>query len=278
MKTIINFEELNPELKKLTRPIGFVPTMGYLHDGHLSLARRAREECASVVASIFVNPTQFGPQEDLSRYPRDLPRDLSMLESIGVDLTWTPTVEEIYPRGFNTWVEVEGLTSQLEGEQRPGHFRGVATVVAKLFNLVGAQKAYFGQKDAQQVAVIRKMASDLNFPVEIVACPTVREKDGLAMSSRNIYLHTEERKAASVLFRALMAAKKKYINGERGAENLRTTMEEILASESLARKQYVSCADIDSLEELNYVVNKALLSLAVVIGKTRLIDNLILEE
>ena len=278
MKTFTKIKEFSEEVRRLPKPIGYVPTMGYLHEGHLSLARRARQECASVVASIFINPTQFAPQEDLSSYPRNLPHDLEMLESTSVDLTWTPTVEEIYPAGFNTWVVVEGLSKRLEGEHRPDHFRGVTTVVAKLFHLVGAQKAYFGQKDAQQLAVIRQMTRDLNIPIEIVACPTVREQDGLAMSSRNTYLSTDERLSASVLFRALMAAKDKFLHGERGGDNLRSAMEEVLASEPLARKQYVSCADVESLEELNYVVNKALLSMAVFIGKTRLIDNFILEE
>ncbi len=210
--------------KENPRPIGFVPTMGFLHEGHISLVRRAREECASVVASIFVNPTQFGPSEDLSRYPRDLPRDLSMLETAGVDISWTPLAEEMYPEGFNSWVNVEGITNGLEGEVRPGHFRGVTTVVTKLFHIVEPQKAYFGQKDAQQLAVIRKMTKDLNFPIEIIPCPTVREKDGLAMSSRNVYLSPEERQAATVIFRALGAARLEFQNGERDANKLRDTL------------------------------------------------------
>lgn len=272
-----SLEELRAARLLLNGPVGFVPTMGYLHEGHLSLVRRAREECASVAASIFVNPTQFGPNEDLSNYPRDLKRDLALLEAEGVDLVWTPTEEVMYPPGFATWVEVEGLTRPLEGAARPGHFRGVTTVVAKLFNAVQPQKAYFGQKDAQQAAVVRRMTRDLNFPIEIVVCPTVREADGLAMSSRNSYLNAEERAAATVLFRALSAAKSAYARGERSAERLRQIMAETLAAEPLARTQYVSCADYETLEELETVRGKALLSMAVFIGKTRLIDNFVLE-
>jgi pantoate--beta-alanine ligase len=252
--------------------------MGYLHAGHISLAERARTECASVVASIFVNPTQFGPSEDLAKYPRDLPRDLDLLEAAGVDLVWTPALEVVYPPGFQTWVTVEALTMPLEGAQRPGHFRGVTTVVAKLFNAVGPQKAYFGQKDAQQAAVIRRMTKDMDFPIEIVVCPTVREADGLAMSSRNTYLSPEERQAATVLFRALTAAKTAYEKGERGAETLRSLMTETIHAEPLARLQYVSCADYDTLEELEKVTRKSLLSMAVFVGKTRLIDNFVIGE
>jgi pantoate--beta-alanine ligase len=252
--------------------------MGFLHAGHISLAQAARAECTSVVGSIFINPTQFGPNEDLARYPRDLPRDLTLLEAAGVDLVWTPTVEVMYPPGFQTWVEVEGLTRPLEGEVRPGHFRGVTTVVAKLFNAVAPDKAYFGQKDAQQAAVVRRMAKDLNFPVEIVVCPTLREADGLAMSSRNIYLNPAERRAATVLFRALSAAKSAYDSGERGAEKLRGLVRATVAAELLAKLQYVSCADYDTLEELETVRGKSLLSMAVYVGKTRLIDNFVIGE
>jgi len=188
MRIVHTLEELRATRLSLEPRVGFVPTMGYLHEGHLSLVRRARQECESVVVSIFVNPAQFGPGEDLARYPRDLERDLHLLEPLGVDLLWAPTEEVMYPPGFQTWVEVEGLTRPLEGAARPGHFRGVTTVVAKLFNAVQPQVAYFGQKDAQQATVIRRMTQDLNFPIEIVVCPTVREADGLAMSSRNVYL------------------------------------------------------------------------------------------
>lgn len=277
MKVITGLAELRQERARLAGPVGCVPTMGYLHEGHLSLVRRAKAECASVEVSIFVNPTQFGPNEDLARYPRDLPRDLAMLEAEGVDLVWTPTVEEMYPPGFQTWVTVEKLSQGLEGAARPGHFRGVATVVTKLFNAMLPDKAYFGQKDAQQAAVIRQMTRDLNFPVEIVVCPTVREPDGLAMSSRNTYLQAEERQAATVLFRALSAAEQAYRQGERRAETLRQIVREVVGAEPLARLQYVSCADYETLEELDLVQGKALLSLAVYIGQTRLIDNFVLE-
>lgn len=270
-----SLDELRAARLLLDGRLGLVPTMGYLHEGHLSLVRRAREECDRVAASIFVNPTQFGPTEDLSKYPRDLDRDLSLLDAAGVDLVWTPDNETIYPPDFSTWVEVEGLTKPLEGAARPGHFRGVTTVVAKLFNAVQPQAAYFGQKDAQQAAVVRKMTRDLNFPVEIVVCPTVRETDGLAMSSRNSYLSPEERKSAVVLFRALTAAREAFERGERDAESLRKVMSATLASEPRARTQYVSCADYDTLEELGTVTGKALLSMAVFIGKTRLIDNFV---
>jgi pantoate--beta-alanine ligase len=278
MQTVITLDELRIARAQLPGPVGFVPTMGYLHAGHISLAERARTECASVVASIFVNPTQFGPSEDLAKYPRDLPRDLSLLEAAGVDLVWTPTPEVVYPPGFQTWVTVEALTAPLEGAQRPGHFRGVTTVVAKLFNAVGPQKAYFGQKDAQQAAVIRRMTRDLDFPIEIVVCLTVREADGLAMSSRNTYLNPEERKAATVLFRALSAAKAAYEQGEREADVLRRIMTDTINAEPLARRQYVSCADYDTLEELAQVTGKSLLSMAVFVGKTRLIDNFVIGE
>jgi pantoate--beta-alanine ligase len=251
--------------------------MGYLHEGHLSLVRTAKEQCTSVVVSIFVNPTQFGPNEDLSRYPRDLERDLALLEPLGVDLVWTPTPGVMYPEGYQTWVEVEGLTRRLEGEMRPGHFRGVTTVVAKLFNAIQPDRAYFGQKDAQQAAVIRRMVKDLDFPLDVIVCPTVREPDGLAMSSRNKYLQGRDRQAALVLFRALTAARAAYAAGERNAEQLRTLMRETIAAEPRAQMQYVSCADYDTLEELETVQGKTLLSMAVLIGKTRLIDNFVLE-
>jgi pantoate--beta-alanine ligase len=276
MRTVISLPDLRSARLSLYGTVGLVPTMGYLHEGHLSLVRRAREENEHVVVSIFVNPTQFGPKEDLSRYPRDLERDLRLIEPY-TDLVWNPTAEIMYPPGYQTWVEVEAMTRPLEGSMRPGHFRGVTTVVAKLFNGVQPQRAYFGQKDAQQAAVIRQMVRDLNFPIEIVVCPIVREADGLAMSSRNVYLDPEQRKAATVLYRSLMAAKLAYENGERDAEKLRQVMKQVLTSEPLAEVQYVSCADYDTLEELSEVKGKALLSMAVFIGKTRLIDNIVLE-
>jgi pantoate--beta-alanine ligase len=276
MMIVSTLEELHSARAILDEPVGLVPTMGYLHEGHLSLVRRVAEECASVVVSIFVNPTQFGPSEDLSAYPRDMERDLRLLEPLGVNLVWNPTPEIMYPDGYQTWVEVEALTIPLEGKRRPGHFRGVTTVVTKLFNGVQPAKAYFGQKDAQQAAVIRRMTRDLNFPIEIVVCPIVREPDGLAMSSRNTYLDPQQRQAATVLYRALNAAKDVYDTGERDADKLRAVMEKTIADEPLAQLQYVSCADYDTLEELKTVSGKVLLSMAVFVGKTRLIDNFVL--
>jgi pantoate--beta-alanine ligase len=276
MEVISSLTDARASRLSLDGTVGLVPTMGYLHEGHLSLVERAKAENRHVIVTIFVNPSQFGPSEDLSKYPRDLERDLSLLRSLGVDLVWTPTAEIMYPPGYQTWVEVEALTKGLEGAMRPGHFRGVGTIVAKLFNVTQPDKAYFGQKDAQQVAVIRRMAADLNFPLEVVVCPTHREPDGLAMSSRNVYLNPAERKAATVLFRSLSTAKELYETGERDAERLRGKMKEVLTSEPLAQVQYVSCADYDSLEELDLVRGKCLLSMAVFFGKTRLIDNFVL--
>ena len=275
MRNASALDELRSARLSFSGTVGLVPTMGFLHEGHLSLIRQAREECDHVVVSIFVNPTQFGKNEDLSKYPRDIDRDLKLIEPHGTDLVWMPSAEIMYPKGYQTWVEVEAITSPLEGSMRPGHFKGVTTIVAKLFNGVQPHKAYFGQKDAQQVAVIRQMTRDLNFPIEIVVCPTTREADGLAMSSRNVYLDPEQRKAATVLFRSLSAAKEAYDKGERDAEKLRQTMKDLLASEPLAQMQYVSCADYDTLEELGEIKGKALLSMAVFIGKTRLIDNFV---
>ena len=258
--------------------LGFVPTMGFLHEGHLELVRRARRENDIAAVSIFVNPTQFGPTEDLSRYPRDLERDLALLRAEDVAFVFTPTDTVMYPPDFQTRVVVGGVAQPLEGARRPTHFEGVATVVAKLFNIVQPTRAYFGQKDAQQVAVIRQMARDLDFPVQIVVCPTVREHDGLAMSSRNAYLNPEQRAAAPVLFRALSAAATAWAAGESDAEALRQLMAGIVDAEPLARRQYVSCADPVTLQELDGPAQRALLSMAVYIGKTRLIDNLVLGD
>jgi pantoate--beta-alanine ligase len=260
--------------------VGLVPTMGYLHAGHLSLVEQARNECDLVVVSIFVNPTQFGANEDLSRYPRDEARDLQFLESAGVDWVFIPTAEEIYPPGFQTYVDVREVTTVLEGAARPGHFAGVATVVAKLFNLVQPGVAYFGQKDAQQVVVIRRLIRDLNFPVDLVIGMTIREPDGLALSSRNVYLDPAERQAALVLSRALRAAHDLWDAGERDGERLRAARRAVLAAEPLAQPDYVSIADLDTLAELEAIApdQGALASLAVRIGRgTRLIDNHILE-
>lgn len=273
IKTIEAFRQARARLGKL----GFVPTMGYLHEGHLSLVRQAKAECGAVAVSIFVNPTQFGPNEDFSRYPRNLERDLALLREAGTDLVFTPEVATMYPEGYGTYVEVQGVSEMLEGAARPGHFRGVATVVCKLFNIVQPTHAYFGQKDAQQTVVIRKMVRDLAIPVEIVIAPTVREHDGLAMSSRNVYLSPEERRAAVVLYRALMAAQRRYKSGERNAEELRRTMRLVLEAEPLARTEYVSAADPLTLREQDEVGERGtLLSMAVRIGSTRLIDNLLL--
>jgi pantoate--beta-alanine ligase len=248
--------------------------MGFLHAGHLTLAERARAENESVGASIFVNPTQFGPTEDLAAYPRDLPRDLALLEAAGVDLVWAPSVDEVYPAGFQTYVTVEEMTRVLEGAARPTHFRGVTTIVAKLFNVFQPDRAYFGQKDAQQVVVIQRMVHDLNFPLEIVVCPTVREADGLALSSRNTYLTPEQRAAAPVLFRALGAARDAWLAGEHDGERLREIMRAVLTAESLARPDYVSAADPFTLVELGDASRGVLLSMAVRIGRARLIDNI----
>lgn len=276
MRTVKSLNELFEVRGTLSDPVGLVPTMGYLHTGHISLVERAREECASVVATIFVNPTQFAPSEDLAKYPRDLPHDLSLLESAGTDVVWIPKPEDMYPARYQSWVTVEELTKPLEGKVRPEHFKGVTTIVARLFNAVRPHKAYFGQKDAQQAAVIRQMVKDLNYPIDIVVCPIVREPDGLAMSSRNVYLNPEERRAATVLFRSLSEAQAAYNDGERDAEKLRQIVRKRVDAEPLASLQYISCADFDTLEELETVNGKALLSMAVYFRKTRLIDNFVL--
>lgn len=279
LSTIVQLRTVRASLEP-KETIGFVPTMGYLHAGHISLVETARAQNDVVVVSIFVNPTQFGPNEDFTRYPRDTERDLAMLKDAGVDWVFTPSVEEIYPPGYSTYVDVREVTSRLEGAARPGHFTGVATVIAKLFNIVQPHRAYFGQKDAQQAVVIRKMVQDLNFPLEIVVGPTMREADGLAMSSRNVYLNPEERQAALVLYRSLNAAKALWNKGERRGTPLRDTMSQTLAAEPLARPDYVSVADPTTLQELDDSgeAREALASLAVRIGKTRLIDNILMRE
>ena len=265
--------ELRAALAGVPRPLGLVPTMGWLHDGHRSLIRRSRAENATTVASIFVNPRQFNDPADFLRYPRNESRDLALLADERVDLVFVPPVEEVYPEGFDTRVIVGAVARPLEGEARPGHFDGVATVVAILFALVGADRAYFGQKDAQQVMVIRQMARDLALPTAVVDCPTVREPDGLAMSSRNARLTTEQRAAAPALGRALLAAREAWADGERSAEALRQRMRRQLAAEPLAEVEYVSCADGQTLAELQRVDGPVLLSLAVRFGDVRLIDN-----
>ena len=265
--------DLREALAAAPRPVGLVPTMGWLHDGHRSLIERARGESSTVVVSIFVNPRQFGETTDFTLYPRNEARDLAICEAAGVDLVFAPSVDEVYPRGFDTVVSVGAIARPLEGAARPGHFDGVATVVAILFALVGAERAYFGTKDAQQVRVIRRMALDLALPTEVVPCPTVREADGLAMSSRNARLTPATRAAAPVVRRALLAAKERWRAGERTADALRMTMREVLASEPVADVEYVSVADDATLAELDVVDGAALLSLAVRFDGVRLIDN-----
>ncbi len=277
MKLARSISELRTLRADLPEPVGFVPTMGFLHDGHLSLVRRSHKECASTAVSIFVNPAQFAPSEDLAAYPRDLDRDLGLLEKAGADLVFAPASDrEIYPSGYATWVSVDGITERLEGASRPTHFRGVTTVVAKLFCLVRPQRAYFGQKDAQQALVIDRLIADLNFDIGLVVAPTVREADGLAMSSRNTYLSPAERRAAPVLRRALDLAESLWESGERSAASIRTRMLDLLAAEPLARVDYVSVADPGTLDEMETIERRALVSLAVRIGTTRLIDNTVL--
>ncbi len=273
IRTVAEFRRVR---SSITGSMGLVPTMGYLHEGHLSLVRRARAENPVCVAWIFVNPTQFGPHEDLQRYPRDEERDVALLKREGVDILFAPTADEIYPPGFDTHVAVGAVTERLEGAARPVHFRGVATVVAKFFNIIQPKRAYFGQKDAQQVVVIRRMVADLNLPVEIVVCPIVREPDGLAMSSRNSYLTPQQRAAAPVLYRALAWARERWTEGERDAGVLRALVRGIIDYEPLAQADYVSVAHPETLEELDRLDGEALVSLAVRFGSTRLIDNIVL--
>jgi len=277
MYIVRTIDELRKLRRPLVGPVGLVPTMGYLHQGHLSLVRRAKEESSSVVVSIYVNHTQFGAGEDFVGYPRDLDRDLALLKKEGTDIVFVPSDDEMYPAGFDSWVEVEGLTRRLEGAFRPGHFRGVATVCAKLFNIVQPDRAYFGQKDAQQVLVLKRMVADLNMDLEIVVTPTVRESDGLAVSSRNTYLNAGERRAAVVLFGALSLARELRRDGEGDADTLRRRMTALIEKEPLAQIDYVSIADAATLEELERIDRPALASVAVRIGRARLIDNVLLE-
>ncbi len=276
MKIVESFDDFQKALGELKQPVGFVPTMGYLHDGHLSLVNKAKEDCGSVVVSIFANPIQFAEAEDLDTYPRDIDRDLNLLIDGGTDLVWIPTVKSMYPEDFQTWVNVEKVSIPLEGKFRPTHFRGVTTVVSKLFNAVHPDRAYFGQKDAQQAVVIKQMTRDLNYPIEIVICPIIREPDGLAMSSRNIYLNDQERQAALCLSQGLLAAGDSFQAGERDVEKLRHTVKNVIKKESLAELQYISCAHPETLKELEGNVEASLLSMAVFIGQTRLIDNVLL--
>lgn len=277
MQVVGLISEIRALRQQLSGTVGFVPTMGYLHKGHLALVKQARIENSHVIVSIYVNPTQFGSGEDFGTYPRELNHDLELLREEGADIIFVPSDNEMYPPEFYTWVDVEKITERLEGASRPGHFRGVATVVAKLFNIVQPSRAYFGQKDAQQVVVIKRMVSDLNLGIDIVVVPTVREEDGLAMSSRNIYLNPRERQAATILFKALDLARQLRRNGENDANKLRKQMTSLIKKEPLAQIGYVSIADMETLEELNLIDGPALASLAVLIGKTRLIDNMPLQ-
>jgi len=257
--------------------IGFVPTMGALHDGHLSLVRAARASCDVVVASIFVNPTQFGPTEDLAKYPRSFERDRDLLEQEGVDVIFAPSVEEMYPAGAVTWVTVEGLSEKLDGRSRPGHFRGVTTIVSKLFHIVEPDTAFFGQKDAAQVAIIRRMVRDLNLPVEIVVCPIVREPDGLALSSRNAYLDPEQRKKALVLHRSLMRVQEAIRSGEKQSRKLIEVGRTEFANEPSLRLDYFDIVDSETLDSVENVSRGSLVAVAAYVGSTRLIDNLLLD-
>ena len=268
--------ELRTALSKMTGSIGLVPTMGFLHAGHLSLIRLSVSQNANTVVSIFVNPTQFGPKEDLRNYPRDIDGDLAKIKNAGECLVWIPDTGSMYSEDHQTWVEVTKLTTTLEGAQRPGHFRGVTTIVSKLFNAVQPDKAYFGQKDLQQVSVIKRMVVDLSYPIEIVVGETIREADGLAMSSRNSYLNQDERKAATVLFQALSEAEKEFRQGERDASVLVEKAITMIESEPLARIQYVTCSDLKTLQQVSEITQPAAISLAVYFGKTRLIDNILL--
>ena len=278
MRIATSKEEMRTVCREASRPLGLVPTMGALHDGHLSLVDHARADCATVAVSIFVNPTQFAEGEDFAEYPRDLDGDLEMLRQHGVDLVFVPDVAEVYPPGFDTWVDVGPLADRLEGAARPGHFRGVATIVAKLFGIVQPERAYFGQKDGQQTVVVRKMARDLDLGVEVVVLPTVREADGLAMSSRNVRLNQEQRQAASAVYRALSAGQTLWNQGETDANSIRGAVRTVLEAEPLlGAVDYVSVAAPDTIEELETAVPGAMLSTAAHLGTVRLIDNMILQ-
>jgi pantoate--beta-alanine ligase len=278
MQTYNTIESFRQARQSLIGTLGIVPTMGYLHAGHLKLMETAQSQNDHCAVSIFVNPTQFNNPADLATYPTDLERDLKLLAAQGVALVFMPTPQVMYPKGYQTYINVEKVSQGLEGEHRPGHFRGVATVVCKFFNIMQPTRAYFGQKDAQQVRVIQQMAHDLNFPLEIVVCPTLRETDGLAMSSRNVKLSATERAAAPIIYRALLAAQERYQQGERHPQQLKTAMLEVLALEPIAHLEYLSIADHDSLQELDQpTTGPLLISLAALFGSTRLIDNIVLQ-
>lgn len=278
MQIVNSKDEMRQLCRQAPHPLGLVPTMGALHNGHLSLVDRARADSQTVAVSIFVNPTQFGEGEDFAEYPRDLDADMEMLQERGVDLVFAPDVSEVYPPGFDTWVEVGPIADRLEGAARPGHFRGVATVVAKLFGIVGPERAYFGQKDGQQTVVVHKLARDLDMGIEVVVLPTVREADGLAMSSRNVRLNTGQRRAAAAVYRALCSGRDLWSAGERNAPRITRAVRGVLEEEPLLGTcDYVSLAATDTLEELERAEPGAMLSTAVHLGPIRLIDNLILE-
>ena len=277
MKIVETIAGMRQVRKQLAGPVGLVPTMGYLHEGHLSLIRRARAENSSLVVSLFVNPAQFGPQEDFKTYPRDTKRDFSLMEKEKTDIVFMPPTGEMYPPNFNSWVDIRRISEKLEGASRPGHFRGVATVCAKLFNIIQPDRVYVGQKDAQQALVIKKMVAELNLNLELIILPTIRESDGLAVSSRNAYLNPEERRAATVLYKALSLAQKLWVQGEKDAEKICRQMIALIKEEPLAAIDYVSIADAETLEELDTVKPGALASMAVRIGKTRLIDNVVIK-
>lgn len=276
IETVEEMKKFSEEMREKKKTIGFVPTMGYLHEGHLSLVRRARNENDVVVVSIFVNPTQFGPNEDYERYPRDFERDRKLLEKENVDCIFHPSVEEMYPPDFSTYVEETKLSKHLCGRSRPGHFRGVCTVVTKLFNIVKPHRAYFGQKDAQQFRVLRRMVRDLNMDVEMIECPIVREPDGLAMSSRNVYLSPEERQQALSLYQSLKIAENLYLNGERDAEKIKEEMIKHLSRFDKVKIDYVEIVDEETLEPVEKIDRKVIVAVAAWVGNARLIDNTIL--
>lgn len=277
IKEINTLRNFLKEERKNQKIIGLVPAMGFFHQGHLKLIREAKKNSDVVVVSVFVNPTQFGPNEDFNRYPRDLKRDIDLAEKEKVDYLFMPSVQEMYGDDFLTYVDVKKLNTKLCGKDRPVHFKGVTTVVAKLFNIVNPDKSFFGEKDAQQLIIIKKMVKDLNFDIEIIGVPTVREEDGLAMSSRNVYLNPEERKAALVLFRSLELAREKIGNGERNPEIIKNEMEELITKEKLVNLIYISTCDAENLEELDVLEGKVLIALAAKSGKMRLIDSLFLK-
>lgn len=276
MKIIKNIVEFKKIRANLDGTVGFIPTMGYLHEGHLSLVKRARTENDCTAVSIFVNPKQFGPQEDFFKYPRDIEKDLSLLASVKTDIVFLPSVDELYPDSYETYVQLEVLSQKLEGTVRPGHFTGVATILTKLFHIIQPTRSYFGQKDAQQVAIVKKMVNDLNFPLKVIVCDTIREPDGLAMSSRNVYLSKTQRQEAVVLYQSLTVAQALVKKGERDPEAIKKAMEQIIQATS-GKIDYISVADTQTLEEKDTAGKGTLISLAVRFGNTRLIDNVIIE-